>query len=223
MTVVVVLPAASGTSIVDYASLQAAVADWANRSDLTERIADFISLAEARMYDMLILKDMETDSPLTLTTGQNYVALPSGYISPIAFWLIVDSQRVPLLPVLPQELPYDTGNNQPRLWAIDGANIRFDCPASEDYSAFLRCLKKSHLSGSVTTNYLLARRPDIYLAASLVEVARYTRDQELFSAWEPKFIKASAEFKAAENRARGMVPMRTDIPVRGRSNILTGD
>jgi hypothetical protein len=222
MTVVVVLPAASGTSIVDYASLQAAVADWANRSDLTERIADFISLAEARMYDMLILKDMETDSPLTLTTGQNYVALPSGYISPIAFWLIVDSQRVPLLPVLPQELPYDTSNNQPRLWAIDGANIRFDCPASEGYSAKLRCVKKSNLSGSVTSNYLLTRRPDIYLAASLVEVARYTRDKELFSEWEPKLLKAVAEVKAAENRARSMVPLRTDIAVRGRSNILTG-
>jgi hypothetical protein len=29
--------------------------------------------------------------------------------------------------------------------------------------------------------------------------------------------------KAAENRARSMAPLRTDIAVRGRSNILTGD
>jgi hypothetical protein len=206
-----------------YTELKAAVADFANRTDLTTPIVDCITLAEARLYDLMILKDTESDESLTLTTGQNYVALPAGFISPIAFWLIVDSQRVPLQPALPQELPYDTSNNQPRLWAIDGANIRFDCPASEGYSAKLRCVKKSNLSGSVTSNYLLTRRPDIYLAASLVEVARYTRDKELFSEWEPKLLKAVSEVKAAENRARSMAPLRTDIAVRGRSNILTGD
>jgi hypothetical protein len=203
-----------------YTNLKAAVADFANRTDLTTPIVDCITLAEARLYDLMILKDFESDEPLTLTTGQNYVALPAGYISPIKFWLIVSTIRVPLQMVLPQELPYDTYNNQPRYWAIDGANVRFDCPASENFSARLRCVKKSNLSGSVTTNYLLTRRPDIYLAASLVELARYTRDVDLFNTWESKLLKAVAEVKAAESRARA-VPLRTDLG-RVRSNILIG-
>jgi hypothetical protein len=203
-----------------YTNLKAAVADFANRTDLTTPIVDCITLAEARLYDLMILKDFESDETLTLTTGQNYVALPAGFISPIKLWLIVSTIRVPLQFVLPQELPYDTDNNQPAYWAIDGANVRFDCPASEDFSARLRCVKKSNLSGSVTTNYLLTRRPDIYLAASLVELARYTRDVDLFNTWESKLLKAVAEVKAAESRARA-VPLRTDLG-RGRSNILTG-
>jgi hypothetical protein len=207
-------------ALTSYTELKAAVADFANRTDLTTPIVDCITLAEARLYDLMILKDFESDEPLTLTTGQNYVALPAGYISPIKFWLIVSTIRVPLQMVLPQELPYDTYNNQPRYWAIDGANVRFDCPASENFSARLRCVKKSNLSGSVTTNYLLTRRPDIYLAASLVELARYTRDVDLFNTWESKLLKAVAEVKAAESRARA-VPLRTDLG-RGRSNILTG-
>jgi hypothetical protein len=207
-------------ALTSYTELKAAVADFANRTDLTTPIVDCITLAEARLYDLMILKDFESDEPLTLTTGQNYVALPAGYISPIKFWLIVSTIRVPLQMVLPQELPYHTDNNQPRYWAIDGANVRFDCPASENFSARLRCVKKSNLSGSVTTNYLLTRRPDIYLAASLVELARYTRDVDLFNTWESKLLKAVAEVKAAESRARA-VPLRTDLG-RGRSNILTG-
>ena len=72
----------------------------------------------------------------------------------------------------------------------------------------------------MTTNYLLARRPDIYLSASLVELARYTKDQTLFAEWEPKLLSAISAVKAAENRARANVPLRTDMPIRGRSNIL---
>lgn len=212
----------SPTAIIDYASLQTGVADWAHRSDLTSRIPDFIAFAESRLYDMLILRDMESDEALTLTQDANYVALPTSYISPIAFWLVVDSQRIPLPAALPQELPYSTDSNQPRYWAIDGDNIRFDCPASSAYSAYLRCLKKSHLSASNTTNHLLSRRPDVYLAGSMVELSRYTRDNDLYGIWEPKFLKGCAEIKATDNRARGMVPLRTDIGARGRSNIFTG-
>lgn len=209
-------------ALTSYTELKAAIADFGNRTDLTTAIVDCITLAEARLYDLMILKNMEAEETLTLTTGVNYVALPSGFISPIALWLLVSSVRIPLSPATPQELPYDTSNNEPTYWAIDGANIRFDCPAADNYTAYLRCVKKSNLSGSVTTNYLLERRPDIYLAASMVELARYTRDVELFNTWEPKLLSAVASFKATESRARGMVPLRSDLPVSARGSIFTG-
>lgn len=213
----------SPATIVDYASLQAAVTGWSHRTDLNDNIGDFISLAEGRMYDLMILRDMESDEALTLTASQNYVALPTGYISPIKFWLVVSSLRLELSPALPQELPYYTTAAQPRYWAIDGDNIRFDCPAQSAYSAYLRCVKKANLSVSATTNYLLTRRPDIYLAGALVEVARYTQDDKMFAAWEPKFLQAVKELKAAENRARGIVPLRSDLGRRSRSNIYNGE
>ena len=211
-------------AITTWTELKASVADFANRTDLTAVIPDLIMLAENRLYDLLLLKNMESDESLTLTLNQNYVALPTNYISPISFWLVVDSERLLLQPALPQELPYYTESSQPRYWAIDGANIRFDCPAQSAYTAYLRCMKKSNLGASVASNYLLDRRPDIYLSASMAELARYTNDAELFASWEARLQDAIAGFKASENRARGIVPLRSDVPVLNqRPNILRGD
>jgi hypothetical protein len=211
-------------ALTTYTELKAAIADYAHRSDLTTQIVDCVTLAEARLYDLLVLKDMESDESLTLTISQNYVALPSGYIAPRAFWLVIDSERVPLDAVTPERLPYYSTNAQPRLWAIDAANVRFDCPADVGYSAKLRCLKKSNLSGSVASNALLAARPDIYLSGSLVELARWTGNETLFNTWEPVFLRAIAAFKASQSRNRGIAPLRTDIPLMSRiGNILRGD
>jgi hypothetical protein len=209
-------------SITTYAQLKTAMTNWSGRSNLTSYLSDFVTLAESRLVDMMLLKDSESEESLTLTQNQNYVALPSGYISPIAFWLIVDTERVPLHKVLPEQLPYYTDATQPEFWAIDGDNIRFDCPAGEAYSAKFRMMKTSALSDSVTTNYLLERRPDIYLAAGMVEVYRFTRNAAEMDKWEAKLQQAVSSLKSSENRARS-VTLRTEIPARGRSNIFRGD
>jgi hypothetical protein len=208
--------------ITTYEELKNAVSDWTQRSDLAAKAADLITLAEARLNDMLLLRDMEVEETLTLAVGQNYVALPSGFISPITLWLIVDGERVLLERVLPQRLPYYTDATQPQYWAIDGENIRFDCPSSQSYPAKFRFLKKSNLSDSNPTNYLLQRRPDLYLAGALVEACRYTRNAEELAKWEDKFVKAASSAMSAENRSRA-VPLRTDIATRGRSNIFRGE
>ena len=205
-----------------YTNLKAAIADNAHRADLTTQIVDCVTLAEARLYDMLVLKDMESDEAITLVIDQNYVVLPTGYISPIALWIVVDGERVELEPTTPEQLPYYSTSGQPRFWAIDGANVRFDCPSDAGYSGFLRCLKKSNLGASVASNALLAARPDIYLAGSLVELARHTRDVDLFSTWEPVFLRGIAAFKASQSRNRGVAKLRTDIPASGGGNILRG-
>lgn len=202
-------------AITTYAELQTAMAAWSNRTDLTSYLPDFIMLAESRLYDMFILKNMETEGTLTLTIGVNYVALPSSYISPLAFWLVVNSEREKLDFAVPQDLPYYSSNGRPRYVAVDGDNLRFDCPADVAYSTRFRYIAKSNLSGSVTTNYLLARRPDIYLAGSLVELARFIKDDSLFNIWEPRFLSSTKELGAAENRNRRIAPMRVDAALAG--------
>lgn len=211
-------------AITTYAQLQTAIAGWLHRDDLTTTIPDFITLCEARLNDKLILRDMETESTLTGVVSRNYIALPTGFVSPIALWIIIDSERLKLDPASPQELPYDTTNSQPKFWAIDGANVRFDCPLGSAYSVPFRYVKASNLSESNTTNYLLTKRPDVYLSGCLAEAARYTRDSDLFNTWEPKFTQAMNEIKAADNRARAIVPLRTDVPMSTmRPNIFRGE
>lgn len=211
-------------AITTYAELKSAVAAWANRTDLTDPIIDAITMAEARLYDALILKNMERTSTLTATISSNVIALPTNYISPIDLRLLIDTERVVLNPALPQEMPYNPSATQPQYWAIDAGNILFDCPCDKAYTVYFRNVYKSNLSDSATTNYLLDRRPDLYLAASLVELSRYTEDVELFNRWEPKVLASIAAIKAADNRGRGIVPLRTEIvPVMYKPNIFRGE
>lgn len=51
--------------IVDYPSLQAAIADYLGRSDLTAQIQTFINQGESRIYRRLRVAAMET--PITVS------------------------------------------------------------------------------------------------------------------------------------------------------------
>lgn len=211
--------------ITSYSTLQLAVAGMIHRTgdtDITDNLPLFIQLCESELHDEMLLRELEVEATLTLTISQNYVALPSLYVSPIALWLIVDGERELLTPVLPQVLPYDTTSNQPEFWAVDGENIRFDCPAASAYSAKFRHRATDALSASNTTNQLLLKRPDVYLWGTLKQVAIYTADDALLQKSTPMYEAAKRSTKAAENRARGNVPLRTDLPLVGRSNIFVG-
>jgi hypothetical protein len=201
-----------------YADLLTDCASWAKRSDLTDVIPKCVSLLEAWLNDELLLRDMETEATLTSSVGVNYVALPAGYVSPIALWLTINSIRQPLIPASPQELPYFPNSTQPRYWAIDGDNIRFDVPTDQAYSLPFRYIAKSNLSDSNQTNQLLLKRPDVYLAGTMTEIAKYTRDGEMLGAWEPRFLAAVKSLKSAENRARGMVRLRADLGLVSRDS-----
>lgn len=214
-------------NITNYATLQAAVAEMAHRAghaDSVSSVPTLIQLCEADLNDSLLLKDMESDESLTLVTSQNYVALPTGYVSPIAAWLVIDSERVPLTPCTPEQLPYYSTNGQPEFYAIDAANLRFDRPADSAYSARLRCIKTSNLSGSNTTNALLLKRPDVYLYGALTQLAVYIDDDRNLSKWSSIYERGKKSLKAAESRNRAIAPLRTDIPSARRSgNIIRGD
>jgi hypothetical protein len=211
--------------ITTYATLQTAVAGTLHRAgdtDITGNAPLWIQMCEADLNDRLLLKDSESDETLTLVADQNYVALPSGFVSPIAFWLIVDSERLILPHVLPEQLRYFSESGQPRFWAIDAANIRFDCPSDSAYSARLRCVKKSNLSITNTTNYLLLRRPDIYLYGTLVQACLFANDDEGAKKWMTFYEGAIQSLRNAETRSRS-VSLRTELPGPHHSSILRGE
>ena len=63
-----------------YATLQTAVANWLDRSDLTDRIPEFIDLAEARINRALRIRLMESVSVISLVGGTKRYAIPSDYL-----------------------------------------------------------------------------------------------------------------------------------------------
>src|SRR5258705_11306601 len=66
-------------SITSYSELQASIAGWLKRTNLTARIPDFITLAEATLNRQLRTRQMS--AVYSRTTDQNIITLPDDYLA----------------------------------------------------------------------------------------------------------------------------------------------
>lgn len=212
-------------SITTYAELQTAVANWLHRDDLTAIIPDFIALAESRINCDLQANVKETDATLVTVIGQDYSALPTDFVSPIALNVLysVGSVQEDVPQFLPQFLNVSTAQSAPYQWAISGDVISYGQPLDQAYTIIFRYLGKFALSATATTNWLLTNHPDVYLWGSLLEAAIYAQDNDNMSLYGGKFENSLKFVKRKENRSRD-VRLRVDeaLTSSGRSNILNG-
>ena len=71
-------------SIQDQVTLRTGVADWLNRSDLTDaQIDDFISIGEARIYDELRVPTLEALNGFSVAATNSSITIPSGFLEAI--------------------------------------------------------------------------------------------------------------------------------------------
>jgi hypothetical protein len=144
--------------IVDYASLQVAVSGWLNKAsdaNLVARVPEFIQLAEARLKRRLEDGLQETITTITFTDG--VASLPADFGGLVE--IDGDFQENPII--------YDLVGNQIQAEpAISG-------PATINYFKTITALSNTN-----ATNWLLARAPDIYLYASLIQAEFYGWNDE---------------------------------------------
>lgn len=191
-------------ALTTYAQLKSAIADWLERSDLTERTGDFIVLAESRLDRVLRLRLMETEHALTVTPGARTIALPIGFREPVALWMERTGGREPMRFADAATLNVAGAAGEPRAWTVDGAMLAFDRPCDQAYGFTLRMLGRLTLSDAEPTNAVLRDYPDLYLFGALMEAAPYLRDAELLSLFAARFEAAIAEVRAKEARHRAL-------------------
>lgn len=201
-----------------YSELQSAVAGWLNRSDLTARIPDFITLAESRLNRRLKLRVMETEATLSVSSGAQSVALPTGYIEPMGLWADDATERRELRYLDPVQMPDETAAGTIHYWTITGENIAFERPSSEALSLTLRYLKAFALSDAEPANWLLTNHPDVYLFATLVEAAPYERDTEALGIWSARLEGALTEIENKEARSRSLTTLSVDPALTQRTS-----
>lgn len=199
-----------------YATLQTGIANWLARDDaeLTERIPEFIQLAEARirrnqrwfrtMYSLENAGDYfeVTDSPMTLPTDvQEIVGLwgqTANYRGPItvldlAGWRDLvqnnnDTTGVPQFAFI-----------QSRYGAPSQLHL-FPRPAETIEIDFEYIQKLVPLSVTAT-NELLSAHPDLYLYAALVESAPFLEHDERLPIWENRWNATVVEINRESQRA----------------------
>jgi len=71
-------------AIIDQVTLRTGVADWLNRSDLTDaQLDDFISIGEAKIYDELRVPTLEALNGFSVVAGNSSITIPEGLLEPI--------------------------------------------------------------------------------------------------------------------------------------------
>lgn len=209
-----------------YSDLKTAIANWADRSDLTSRIPEFITLAEARLVRHKLLRSWETDSTLTGSVGSRSIAVPTGFLTALALWWEDTVGREELRFVLPELMATSTTDGRPEYWTVDGAYIKFERELDSAYSFTLRNRQFAALSDSNTTNALLTKWPDAYLFASMSELFSYLMDDAQVAKWEARYANARDEITTMEAENKSLSTLSVDTALRARPhsfNINTGE
>lgn len=207
-----------------YDDLIAQVKSWSKRSDLDAQMQDFVTLAETRIRALVRPTMLDEMVPLATVTGSSSVTAPAGMLEPIALWLVRDGNWRELNQLQPHDLPYTDYPGMPYYFAISGDDIVFPAPADAVYDLRLRASPFYSLSPTVQTNSVIQKYPDLYLFATLLEVATWSFDAEGVPRWDGRFRDAVRRANRQEARASRNVNLITDIPgsLRRGYNIYEG-
>ncbi len=195
-------------SIGTYTQLQDAVSNWLARTDLANaRILEFIALFEAVANRRLRVRQQETSTTLTPSSGS--VTLPTDYLQ----WRRVTwagTSRVELAYVEPSYLQaaYPTSpSDTPRIFTIEGTTLKIR-PVDATSLEFLYYAKVAALSDSATTNWLLTAHPDLYLFGSLTEAQSFAENREDALLWKARRDELFEEIITLSNKTRGAGAIR---------------
>jgi hypothetical protein len=173
-------------ALANYTDLQASVALWLNRSDLTTVIPDFIALAESEMDKRLRTSHNETiDTAFAVTDRRT--ALPSDFAEMRSVFLNYGSLRVELLPLTMAGRVDDAA--VPIYYGIVNHEIEV-VPESTAYTLELRYWTKVPALASNTTNDVLTNFPDVYLYGSCLQAGYFLDDAQMVAKFQPMFERA---------------------------------
>lgn len=215
-------------SLANYSDLQASIASWMERTDMTTVIVDCITLAEARLNREL--GPVETDASLTGTTSSRTLDISAlSIVEPIELWMtaVGGGDEKELSQQSPATLAYLETVGEPNQWAVSSlTEIDLDRPCDQAYPFRFHYRQRFALSDSATTNWLLTNHPDIYLAACLMWGAGYQESFPNGAAWKsildeelPRVAHTLAKQRKGTLRVD---PGLADIGRRSTFNYTTG-
>ena len=192
-----------------FTELKDAVADWLDRSDLTARIPDFITLAEARVNRDLRIRAMEVRSTMTTTAGKQYFNLPTNYIQMRNIQLNTNPVT-PLEYITPEMMDRLYGSSttgKPRAYTLIGDEIQLSPIPDSTYSLEMAFYEKfsplgDGTGGSVVSNWLTSNAPDVLLYGSLLEAEPFIKNDERIGVWVNAYNSAVTKIQSADARDR---------------------
>ena len=188
-----------------YSELQASIADWLNRTDLTTAIVDFITLAEAQFNRTIRVSQMEQRATTNTVAGDGYLSLPEDYLMMRNIQL--NSNPVRSLDYLtPEEIDkfYDSSeSSKPAAYTIVGNEFQLAPTPDATYEVEISYYQKiAALSDTNTSNWLLESYPDMYLYGALIQAEPYLKNDQRIVLWKSALQLAQDELIKADRKHR---------------------
>lgn len=215
-------------AITTYAELQTAINNWTDRSgqaDFTNRLTEFITLAENRLNRVLPVRTAEVDTTLTGTLSSRLIALPPDFREPVALFLTTFGVQEELAPIMPGQYALETFDGVPNAWMINGTNIELDTPCDQAHTFKFRYRMQLFDLATTSTNWLLTNHPDVYLFSCLTEAYAWAQEAQKAAAWAQRAQSAIEEVSWQESRSKSVAKLRVDTALQspGSYNINADD
>jgi hypothetical protein len=198
-----------------WTDLKTSLATWIVRDDQTDRIPEYIALAERRLNREVYCRERNGDATLTAAAS---ITLPTDFGGANTVWLDTDP-KVTLDPmplgVLHQAYS-SSATGAPGNYAISGTTMILGPLPDSAYSVRMSYWKTLEpLSATVASNWLLLAHSDLYLSASLTEMFLGVYDDERAMRWDARTIA-----KIAEVNRFGIREQHGGTPFRIRSAVV---
>ena len=193
-------------AITTYDHLKDAVGNWLDRTDLDDRIPEFIELAEANFNRVIRQPDMITKNDSFSIAGR-YTTLPTDTLEIVR--IVLDLTPVIVLEYMtPEELSERritlTGTGKPYYFTtIGGSANQLEVLRSPDDTYTASIIYYTRIPALADgTNWLLTNHPDIYLFGTLVEAEPYLKNDERMPLWTSRLDKALSDLRLQGQRER---------------------
>lgn len=198
-------------AITNYSELKLAIADWLDRTDLTDSIPDFITLAETRHRRDFKIRRMETRVTANTIVDSEYYTLPDNFVAMRNIQLNTNPKTSLeyLTPEQMDRIHAGSTKGKPKAYSIIGNNIQLRPLPDSVYQIEMLYFKYfTPLSDSNTTNDMLTYHPDAYLYGALVEAEPYLQNDKRIQVWAGYYERAKKDIIDSNERDRhsGVTP-----------------
>ena len=188
-------------SYTNYSDLQASVAGYLGRSDLTTQIPDFIRFAEIRLGRELRTRLMLNSATAPTIANDARVALPTDFLE-IRDLFIQGNPRRPLSYMSPSAFSREAKADiigLPVFYTLLASEFQFAPVPDAIYTLeVLYYAKPTFLSTANTSNVFLANYPDALLYASLIEAEPYLINDARSQLWATLYDRAIKNISDAD-------------------------
>lgn len=196
-------------SLTTYTELQTAIANRADRDDLTSDIPDFIRLCEAELNNQLRVSQMEQRA--TSSSSEEYLTLPADFLAMRSIRINGDT-RYTLQAMSPDQMDmkHQTGTSRPSRYAIVGDTIQVNPAPDATYTYEITYWEQIPALANNSTNWLLTDYPGIYLFGSLVQLADHTHSTQS-GEWRAQYEALKLDLVRQDMRRRFPGPRRARV------------